>query len=90
MAEHRTRQLGKEPLDEIEPRAVLGREGKGKAPNRLGGEPSRRLTRDMRSACPASRALALWRLPFPERPVARQKRLVYVELFNPIDIIGGE
>jgi hypothetical protein len=26
---------------------VLGREGKGKAPNRLGGEPSRRLTRDM-------------------------------------------
>src|SRR5260370_18977223 len=47
VAQHRTRQLREEALDEVEPRPVRRREREGKAPNRLGGEPSRRLARDM-------------------------------------------
>jgi hypothetical protein len=40
VAQHRAGKLGEEAFDEIEPRTMLGREDKGEAPFRLGGEPS--------------------------------------------------
>ena len=40
MAQHRAGELGEEAFDEIEPRAVLGREGQFEATDRLLGEPA--------------------------------------------------
>jgi hypothetical protein len=48
MAKHRTGELRKEALDEVEPGAVLGREGKFEAMLRLRGKPGFGLPRDMR------------------------------------------
>src|SRR5262249_12624224 len=47
VAQDRTRQLGEEALDKIEPRPMRRREGEGKAPDRLRGKPARSLARDM-------------------------------------------
>ena len=47
MAQDRTRELGEEALDEVEPRPVLGRECELKAAVRLGCEPGLGLSRDM-------------------------------------------
>jgi hypothetical protein len=47
VAQHRTRQLGEEALDEIEPRPMRRREREGKAANGLRGKPARGLARDM-------------------------------------------
>src|SRR5258708_40356450 len=44
----RAGELGEEPLDEVEPGAVLGREGELEAARNLGGEPSSRFSRDVR------------------------------------------
>jgi hypothetical protein len=48
MAEDRAGQLGKEALDQIEPRAMGRRESEGEAPRRLRRKPSRGLARDVR------------------------------------------
>ena len=48
VAQDRTRELGEEALDEVEPGAMLGREGELKPPSRLLGNPSSRLPGDMR------------------------------------------
>ena len=48
VTQHRTCKLGKETLDEIEPGAVNGREGKFEAAGRASGEPGSALLRDMR------------------------------------------
>ena len=40
IAQHRAGELGEEAFDEIEPRAVLGREGEFEATDRLVREPS--------------------------------------------------
>ena len=47
MAQNRTCELGEEALDEIEPGAVLGREGKLEAAGRLGSEPGSGFSRDV-------------------------------------------
>jgi hypothetical protein len=47
VAQHRTRQLGEEALDEIEPRTMRRCEREGKAADGLRGEPARSLARDM-------------------------------------------
>src|SRR5437773_4692379 len=47
MAQRGTSELGEEALDQIEPRTVLGREGKPETAVRLCGEPSLRLLGDM-------------------------------------------
>jgi hypothetical protein len=39
MTQDRAGELGEEPLDEVEPGAVLGREGELEAAGRLSGEP---------------------------------------------------
>ena len=41
MAQDRASELGKEPLDQVEPRPVFGGEGELEAPDWSGGEPSR-------------------------------------------------
>ena len=41
-------ELGKEPFNEVEPRSVLGREGKSKAAFPLGGKPGFGLFGDVR------------------------------------------
>ena len=43
MAQDGSREFGKEALDEVEPGAVLGREGEFEAADRLIGKPSLRL-----------------------------------------------
>ena len=48
MTQHRAGELGEEALDEIEPGAMLGREGELEAAIRSSGEPSSGLSRDMR------------------------------------------
>jgi len=48
VAQHRAGELGEEALDEIEPGAVLGREGEFEAADWLTGEPSRCLLGDVR------------------------------------------
>jgi hypothetical protein len=48
MAQHRAGELGEEAFDEIEPGAVLGREGELEAAGRLIGEPSLGLLGDVR------------------------------------------
>ena len=48
MAQDGTSELGEESLDEIEPRAVLGSEGKFEASDRSSGEPSSGFSRDVR------------------------------------------
>ena len=48
VTEHRTGELGKEALDEIEPRAVLGREGELEAMRGLRSEPGSGLIGDVR------------------------------------------
>ena len=47
VAQHRAGELGEEALDEIEPGAVLGREGEFEAADRLIGEPSLGLLGDV-------------------------------------------
>ena len=47
MAEHRTGELRKEALDEVEPGAVLGREGEFEAMRRPLGKPGSGLSRDV-------------------------------------------
>jgi hypothetical protein len=48
VAEHRARELGEEAFDEIEPRAVLGREHELEAARALLSEPATRLFREVR------------------------------------------
>lgn len=48
MAQDRTSELGEEALDEVEPRAVLGREGELEAPAWSGSEPGFGFSRDVR------------------------------------------
>ena len=48
MAQDRAGELGEEALDEVEPGAVLGREGEREAARRLSGEPSSGFFGDMR------------------------------------------
>ena len=48
MAQDGASELGEEALDEVEPRAVLGREGELEAARRLFGEPGFRLLGDVR------------------------------------------
>src|SRR5450631_3674312 len=48
MAQDRACELGEEALDEVEPGAVLGREGELEAARRLNGEPSSGFFRDVR------------------------------------------
>ena len=48
VAQHRASELGEEALDEIEPRAVLGREGELESADRLLSEPGIGLFRDVR------------------------------------------
>ena len=48
VAQHRAGELGEEALDEVEPGAVLGREGEFETALGLLGEPSFRLFGDMR------------------------------------------
>jgi len=47
VAQDRSGELGKEALDEVEPRAVLWREGEFESPDRLLGKPSFCLARDV-------------------------------------------
>ena len=47
VTEDRASELGEEALDQVEPRAVLGGEGKFEAVGRLGGEPSPGLSGDV-------------------------------------------
>ena len=54
MAQHRAGDLGEETLDEIEPGAVLGREGEFEAASRLVGEPSLGLLGDVPNDCRGS------------------------------------
>src|SRR5206468_1377013 len=48
VAQDRSGELGEESLDEIEPGAVLGREGELEAAGRSSGEPSSGFSRDVR------------------------------------------
>jgi hypothetical protein len=48
VAQDRAGELGEEALDEVEPGAVLGREGELEAARRLSGEPSSGFFRDVR------------------------------------------
>lgn len=48
MAQDRAGKLGEEALDEVEPRAVFGREGELEAARRLIGEPRLGFSGDMR------------------------------------------
>ena len=48
VAEHRAGNFGEEALDEVEPRAVFGREGEFEAMRGSLGEPGSGLPRDMR------------------------------------------
>ena len=48
MAQHRVGELGEEALDQVEPRAVLRREGELEASGRLGIEPGPGFLRDVR------------------------------------------
>ena len=48
MAQNRSSKLGEEALDEVEPRAVLGREGEFEAADGLIGHPSLGLLGDVR------------------------------------------
>ena len=47
MAQHRAGELGEEAFDQVEPGAVLGREGEFEAAVRLGGEPGLGLLGDV-------------------------------------------
>ena len=48
MAQDRTGELGEEALDEVEPRAVFGREGEREAARWLSSEPGLGFSGDMR------------------------------------------